>query len=191
MKKYFGVSPLPEGYVLWDEINLTQNTKLLVWINVLSILLFLPFVPLILSLSSQTVVEYSFWGGFLLGMILIIPVHEGIHGLFFRRFGNGKVAYKFHGWAFSASMEGTFFSKAAYLVIGASPVVVLSLVIGIFALVWPTPVGKLLAWVLFTVQFASAAGDIYVVWRFRNLPPDALVEDTGVGMKVFSKTPRS
>lgn len=190
MGKFYGISPLPEGYSLKDEIDLIQDKKLLTTVNVLSLFLFLPFVLPVLNLSSRTTVGIPFWAGFLIGLILILIVHEGIHAAFFRLFGDGKVTFKFHGWAFSASMEGTFFSKAAYLWIGASPVVLLSVVIGIAALVWPTDAGKLLAWVLFAVQFSSAAGDFYVLWRFRNLPKDALIEDRGAGMKVFSRAPR-
>lgn len=190
MKQYYGVGALPDGYSLWDGFDMTRDKKILIWVNVLSLLLFLPFLPLLGILLMNTVLESGFFLLIIAGMPVLVVVHEGIHAIFFQRYGKGKVAFKFHGWAFSASMEGHFFSKAAYLVIGAAPVVILSLVLAAIGFFWPSGSVRFVAWFLFAIQFSSAAGDLYVLWRFRRLPQDALVEDTGTGMKAYSRTPR-
>lgn len=192
MKKAYSVSKLPEGYSLWDEIDMKHNGKLVLWLNILSLMLFLPFFPILFRLIAEVRTDHSVFLWLLISMGGLIVVHEGIHAVFFRCFSKeGKVAFKFHGWAFSASMEGHFFSPRAYAVIGAAPVVILSVVLAILGLWGSSDSLRSFAWFLFAMQFSSAAGDFYVLWRFRRLPEDALLEDTGIGMKVFSRTPRS
>lgn len=43
-------------------------------------------------------------------------------------------------------------------------------------------------WVVYFIQITNisgAAGDLYITFRFRKLPNDILINDTGVEMRVY------
>lgn len=112
-------------------------------------------------------------------------IHEWIHGLFFKHYSKQKVKYKFHGWAASASTPGVFYYKKSYIVIGLSPAVIINgILLIIFFLVEPA---RVMTFILLAMHFSGCAGDFYVVYKLRKYSKETLVEDTGVGMNLFTK----
>ena len=83
--------------------------------------------------------------------------------------------------------SGDYFPKSAYIVIALSPLVLWGILLFILLLLVPED----WFWIVYGLQIANiggAAGDLYVVWRFRNLPGDILIQDDGVSMTVFAKS---
>ena len=182
MMKRSGLNRLPDQYEWFGRIDLKQDKKLLLMLNVLSILIVILFLPGFAVIGFSIDLPRYFL--MLLGMAILITLHELIHGAFFKRYYSGKVQYRFHGFAFSASMEGRYFFKREYLIIGLAPAVILNPLLLLAVLLVP-PSWKAVVYLLFIIHFSACLGDYYVAWRMRKDPVDTLVEDTGVGMTFY------
>ena len=121
----------------------------------------------------------------LLLLTLYIVLHELVHGVAMKLCGTKKVRYGFTGlYAFAASDD--FYGKKAYIFIALAPIVLWGIVLAVVNLLVPVE----WFWVIYFVQITNlsgAAGDLFVTIRFSRLPKDILVQDYGVGMKVFSR----
>ena len=87
-------------------------------------------------------------------------------------------------YAFVGSSD--YYDKTAYIFIALAPVVIWGIVLAIVNLL----VSVEWFWVVYFIQImnlSGAAGDLYVTVKFSRLPKDVLIQDYGVGMKVFSK----
>ena len=119
--------------------------------------------------------------------ILILPIHELLHGLAFSLWG-GKPYYGTKlPLALFCSAKNQVFPRNYYLVIGLAPLVVITLAGILFTLLAPT----LSPYVLLATagNVSGAAGDLWVVWRLRSLPASAFVEDTETGYRAWEITP--
>ena len=79
-----------------------------------------------------------------------------------------------------------FYDIKSYIFIALAPVVLWGVILGVVNLF--VPIGWF--WVVYLIQIVNlsgAAGDLFVTIKFSRLPKDILVQDYGVGMKVFSK----
>jgi hypothetical protein len=130
---------------------------------------------------------YLRWTGLVaLCAVILIPLHEGMHGLFFRLFG-GKVSFGARlktsfgpvFWATSPKM----YSKRQFQIIGLAPqllTVICLLMLGHFSPVVNigliiTAVGNLLGGVF----------DIYISVLLRRFPAGVLVRDTMDGCVIY------
>ncbi len=188
------VEKLPEGYNEICAIDLQKNKKLAVFVNLLAIiialLLVVPmcFIVPISSLFSMESGLRNYMIRFVVLLILIIlymVLHELVHGIAMKICGTQKVKYGFTGmYAFAGSSD--YYDKTAYIFIALAPVVLWGVVIFIVNLF----VVNEWFWVVYFIQImnlSGAAGDLYVTVKFSRLPKDVLIQDYGVGMKVFSK----
>lgn len=141
---------------LIQRINLMENKKVIFWLNICSILLFILFLPifsLLLVIQNKPILTSEAtngWGLLFLGglFFLIIIIHEFIHALFFKIFyPKGKVKFGFkNGMAYAAS-PNSFYSKRQFFIIGISPFVIITigLIILLFAKLIPAYFFVLLA----------------------------------------------
>lgn len=201
------VSPLPEGYVERASIDLKKDYKFLLWMQLWGLL------ALVVSIVGfwQLVVRTrpgsaeAFWilrtqpeGGFsfsipapvflglLLSTVLVVILHEAVHGLFFWLFTRRKPRFGFKiYYAYAASPPGVYLTRRAYFVVGASPLILLSLA---GALLLPlVPLWALPTLYFFLVGNASGSiGDIMVLIWLLRLPAASLVEDHGDAMIAYS-----
>ena len=116
----------------------------------------------------------------------VLVVHEGLHGLGFIIFGgHPKFGFAVRGgvpYAF-ATCPGHFFTRSQFLVIGALPLVVISLVALPLAAVPPLAVGALVA---FALNTAGAAGDVWMLALVLQTPPGSrFVDPDGTSMAAF------
>lgn len=184
MKSYLGV---PEGYVLKYNLDLQNNRGVFILLNVLSIVIILPFL---LGLSFF---DFDSLGTFDLFFILpifmvIIVIHEWIHGIFFHRYSGSKVKYQFHGWAFSASTPGYTYQRKYYFIIGLAPAVILNTVLILLSILLPAPY-NLISYFVFIIHVSGCTGDFYVTTLMLKYPKETYIEDTGIGMKFYVKAP--
>jgi lysophospholipase L1-like esterase len=177
-----GLERLPALYERFEEVNLKTDGKLRFRLNVWSLLMVVPFLPILFLLGFSIDMPQYFMMLLLMGIVIVC--HEWIHGVFFQRHYPGKVRYQFHGFAFSASMAGRFFYKREYLIIGLAPAAILNPLLLIAVLLVPTE-WKGIAFVLFILHFSACVADFYVAWRMRKFAADVLAEDTGVGMTFY------
>lgn len=119
----------------------------------------------------------------LIGSVLILGVHEGIHGIAFTLWG-GKPYYGAKlPFAFFCSTKAQLFPRNYYLVVGIAPLVVITVGAIIFTIIAPIQASYgLLAWIS---NFSGAVGDVFaVLWLLRQ-PKQALIEDTETGCRAW------
>ncbi len=131
------------------------------------------------------------WGArgsvvFVIGIVGVLAVHEGVHGFLMRAFG-ARPRYGFYarGGMFYAKAPGYIFTRRQYLVVVLGPLVGLSLLawagIGLLA-------GTSMVWhvALWGVVNASAANaDAWIAAVVLQHPADALVVDELDGLRVL------
>ncbi|MCL1792054.1 MAG: DUF3267 domain-containing protein [Peptococcaceae bacterium] len=184
---------LPEGYSEIRRVNLQENTKLAVMINVLCffvavvmMLLGFLFVPINFAFGSQNLYVLAAFMG---SLILYFVFHELIHGLFIKIFSGQKAKYGFAGLFVYAGSDA-YFNKRQYIVIGAAPVVLfgaLFLCLNLFL----TGGWFWFFYILQTLNIAGSVGDLYLIGLMTRMPADVLTHDKGIDMIIYSKSPGS
>lgn len=183
---------LPERYALQREINLQKDQALLIKLNLWGLLL-LPLIGYILlrlgvalqpkfhsafEILSPQVPIFTQILGLILGLTGTTILHELIHGAFFWIFTEQRPKFGFRGaYAFAAAPEW-YIPRSSYFLIGASPLVIISLV-GILCI--PIiPVRYLFLWLFCVLVNASGAvGDAYILVYLMRQPATAMIQDLG------------
>lgn len=188
------VRTLPEGYQEIFTIDLQKDKKTALKVNLLAVLIgvclavpmhFLVPIPTAFGMRGGLLAYSIRFVALLLLLTLYFVLHELVHGVAMKLCGTKKVRYGFTGlYAFAASDD--FYGKKAYIFIALAPIVLWGIVLAVVNLLVPVE----WFWVIYFVQITNlsgAAGDLFVTIRFLRLPKDILVQDYGVGMKVFSR----
>lgn len=188
------VSQLPDGYREIYSVDLQKDKKLSLLVNGLAILIgVLLAVPMHFVVPISTLFDMSQglgayflrFGVLMVAIVAYMVAHELIHGVAMKLCGTKRVKYGFTGlYAFAGSAD--YYGKTAYIFIALAPVVLWGVVL--LVLQFFVPVSWF--WVVYCVQITNlsgAAGDYFVTVRFSRLPKDILVQDYGVGMKVYSR----
>jgi hypothetical protein len=117
--------------------------------------------------------------------LLMIVLHEAVHGLFFWLFSGRFPQFGFKGYyAFAAMPSGVYLERDRYILTGLAPVILLTL--GGLALLPVLP-----AWTLPTLLFflagnaSGSVGDVLVIGWLLSKPPEVLIEDNGAVMTVY------
>jgi len=120
----------------------------------------------------------------ILGSILILGIHEFVHGLAFMLWG-GKPYYGARlPFALYCSARNQLFPRNYYIVVGLAPFVVITLLATLFTIIAPVLASYgLLAWIS---NFSGAVGDLMAVRWLLHQPSDVLVEDTETGCRVWA-----
>jgi hypothetical protein len=183
---------LPSGYRLARSIDLRKQPGLLLWLNLVGLGLLLLFAWLFNWLASELrapTEPVSSAAGALFGgwetILVIVPalvavllLHELVHGLFFwlltrsRPYFGLKITYAY------AAAPDWYIPRNPYLVVGLSPLTLITLV-GV-ALMPVLPEAWVLPWVLALALNASGSvGDVYIIGWLLSQPGDTLVNDHG------------
>ena len=185
---------LPEGYSEIYSIDLQKDKKTAIIVNLLAVVIaVLLMVPMhfIVPISSVFSMEnglksYIFrFCTFLVLMVLYMVLHELVHGIAMKICGTKKVKYGFTGmYAFAGSKD--YYDKKSYIFIALAPVILWGIVLAVINPLVPIE----WFWIVYLLQIinlSGAAGDLFVTVKFSRLPKDILIQDYGVGMKVFSE----
>lgn len=188
------VGNLPDGYREIYSVDLQRDKKAAVIVNVLAIVIAAVlvvvmqfFVPLSSVFRMQDGMADYFlrFAVLLVAMVLYMVLHELVHGAAMKLCGTKKVRYGFTGmYAFAGSRD--YYGKGAYVFIALAPIVFWGIVLAVINCLVPAK----WFWVVYLIQvinLSGAAGDLFVTVRFSRLPGDILIQDSGVGTKVFSK----
>lgn len=183
---------LPEGYSELLQVDLQKDKRLMLLVNGISLLIVIIMIVIANSkIPITTLYDFDINQNIvrlillLVGMIGYIILHELVHGIFIRYFSGKKASYGFTAlYAYAGSKA--YFNKRSYIIIAIAPIVIWGTVLLILNCI----VSKQWFWVVYIIQvvnISGAAGDLYVTWRFSNMPDDILIQDTGVAMTVYSK----
>ncbi len=180
---------LPLEYGEIYRMDLQNNKKQLLLVNAISLLIGgAMMVPLFFGNALRlflAIMQLPQLLALLAGMIGYVLLHELVHGIFMFRFSGLKPKYGFTGlYAYAGS--DAYFCRKHYLIIGLSPIVVWGLVLA--GLQFLVPESWVMAVYLIQVMnLSGAAGDLFVTWKMMRMPPDILVQDSGVAMTVYSR----
>ncbi len=187
------VTLLPEGYREFKTVDLLNNKKELLTVNLAALLLggvmVLPaalLVPFPL-LHKESVVNIFVPLLFLVALFLYVLLHEAVHGVFMKKLSNVKPYFGFKGFMYAYAGSTAFFDKRSYILIALAPVVLLGLALLLANLLLSVE----WFWFVYIIQIVNisgAAGDIYVMNIIRKAPADTLVCDAGVSMKMYSRS---
>jgi hypothetical protein len=129
---------------------------------------------------------FSWLGINILSYMVMLPVHELLHGLTIIVLG-GKPHYGTHlPFALYCGARDQVFSRNSYLAIALAPLAVLSLAAIALTLLAP----GLSPFLLFASvgNVSGAAGDLRAIQRLRALPSRVLVEDRETGYRAWKVT---
>jgi len=185
---------LPPDYMPYFTLDLSKSKRLVLLLNVLAIGLFIGFGYLFLRAamallpSGYTAVQedcfLSSLGFSLLAYLLMLVLHELVHGLFFWFFTRQRPRFGFKGAYAFATAPGWYFPKRHYLAVGLAPLVALTL-LGLLIL-QILPEGWLLPWLVAVAGNASGAiGDLLIVGWLLTQPEPVLIQDQGDAVTAY------
>ncbi len=119
--------------------------------------------------------------------VVILPLHELIHGLAFGFWGGRPHFGAKLPLALYCGARNQMFRRNHYVVIGLAPLVVITLAAVIGTLFFPVAASYV---ILASVgNFAGAAGDLWSVVRILRYPAHVCVEDTETGFTLWEVRP--
>ena len=120
-----------------------------------------------------------------LALIAVLIFHELVHGLFYWLFSSHRPKFGFQGLLpYAAAPSGVYFPRNQFLVIGLSPLVLLTAVGLLLMVIVPIAfVPFLLFFVVFNVS--GAAGDLIMVIQLAPFPSNTVMEDNDSGVTIY------
>ncbi len=187
---------LPEGYHSIGTLDLTENLRALLYMNVAGAVLLVAFCYVLFRLVlwirpgalALDIRGLSGTLGILLAVVVIyaavIVLHEGAHGIFLAWFARTRPVFAFRGYYAYAAVPGWYFPHSEYMVVSLAPLVLLS-ALGVTALAFVPP-----GWLLAVISFiafngSGAVGDLAVFFWLLRQPSTCLVHDTGKAVTLY------
>ena len=192
------ITALPENYRETRYLSINQRGVLL-WLNIVALALFAVSAALVFSLGrfyhdtldAPLVIEgLSFtlptWLGLLLAL-LVLPLHEWIHGLAIQQCGH-RPRYGVKLVALFATSDGAYFRRSEFVRIALAPLVVISAAGLLLMLFLPSDLGH---WIALAITFnaAGAIGDLWMAAIVLRYPPSALIQDEEDSIRIFTESP--
>lgn len=188
---------LPDDYIPYQAFS-ADDRKLLVIMNVIGLALLLLFGWLFLRLAMAIRPE-AFHGGtifssqqsgwlplllVLVAAVAVLVLHELVHGFFFWLFTRTRPKFGLSPFYAYAAAPDWYLPRHQYLVVGLSPLVVITLA-GILLLP-VVPIGLVLSvYLAMTVNAGGAVGDILVTGWLLGQPATLLAQDTGPAVNFY------
>jgi hypothetical protein len=188
------VTTLPSNY---REVHYISINKpgVLIWLNVLSL------IPLVIAglLFFGILLAYHEMGAPLvvsalpdripslvgLGLVLLVlPLHEWIHGLTISHYGH-RPRYGFKWSVLFATSDGALFRRREFVWVALAPLLYISLIGLVVMLFLP---GEVASWVAFgmTINAAGAIGDIWMSMVALRFDSVILIRDEEDSMRIFA-----
>lgn len=178
-----------------EIVDFQKNKKLLIVINLLSLVLFAIFYflfHLIYSVLFNNKINdplyffRSFKNSsdiysivFILLLLLILLLHELIHGLFFYLYTGEKPVIGLKSIYAYAGAPNWYIRKDNFNVVSLSPLIIIT-IIG-FVLMWIMPASySPILFLCITANAAGSIGDIWISIKLINKPSETYINDTGL-----------
>lgn len=189
---------LPDSYQLDNEFSM-KNPRRMLWLNALGfglvLFFFWLFSEIVAWLRPDLNMVFTLRADSLQSLVIqilaviatvifILVLHEGVHGLFFWLFTRQKPIFGIGLTYAYAGMPGWYFPRNMFLVIGAAPFVLISLLgVGLIAIIPPNLMTLLL--IALVMNAAGAVGDLAAIAWLLTKPVSALAHDRGDSIEVF------
>jgi hypothetical protein len=191
------VKTLPPDYQPLYSLDLKSNIRVAMSLNLA--VLFMFFIWGYFFIRIGTILRPSAWFGdqtFLVEIellhvvmvfIIMVILHEGIHGLFFWLFTRERPHFGFKLLYAYAAAPDWYIPRDKYILVGLSPLVLVSIV-GVAIIPW-FPVQWLPGLILFlTVNAAGSMGDAFIIFVTLSHPKDALIQDLGDSFTIYGRS---
>lgn len=191
----YAYAVLLPGYELYEVIDFSKDPKLqkrIAWSGLAVICAMtaaaLPVHTLRSAVSMPPLQIVAAVIAALVGLVVYLLLHEGVHGMCIKVFTGVPAQYGFElraGMVYASSRF--FFRRTAYMIIALAPIVVWGIVLTLLL----RDIPEQYWWYLYAIQIfnvSGAAGDLFVTYRILTMPKDVLVLDTGMEMKFFAPT---
>jgi hypothetical protein len=135
--------------------------------------------------GSSFVVHPIFFRNLGLALIAVLILHEFVHGLFYWLFSSQRPTFGFQGLLpYTASPSGVYFPRIQFIIIGLSPLVLLTAVGLLLIVIVPI---IFVPFLLFFIVFnaAGAAGDLIMVLQLMPFSSDTMMEDNGSSVIIY------
>ena len=188
-----GIFKLPDGYSEIKRVNLQENKKLAILLNIGALIIMgilfiigVNFVPISFEIKEDNLLGtlLTLLGVFF-AVIIYIVAHELVHGIFIKKYSGKKAKYGFTGlYAYAGS--DAYFNRRNYIIIALAPVFVFGIIFLLLNILLP----KEWFWAIYFIQImniSGAVGDFYIIWLVNRLPTDILTKDDGPSMIIYSK----
>lgn len=179
-----------------------SNSRTMFWLNLAALPLLLLFgwifARVFILISRTNPFPNGFWGlvtsysvvdwiALPVSIVLMLVFHELVHGMFFWLFTQERPRFALKsGYAYAAAPDW-YLPRTQYVLVGLSPLLVISILAIILAAILPT---HLISYLLFVATFnaAGALGDMIVVsWVLRQ-PDSTFIMDHGDKFLSFTRT---
>ena len=190
---------LPEHYRLHKRLTILDR-KSLILLNVWGIGIFLVasiFFPLLAGWlraegePAGVSLEMTGWVGIasflallLAVMLVMLVLHEGLHGLFFWLFTREKPKFAFKGFYAYAAMPDWYMPKKEYLITALAPLVGITIMSVIGLALLPGWADAALVWLLI-LNTSGAVGDLWIASALLRAPAGVLGRDAGECSELF------
>ena len=189
--------PLPASYRFDKTLDLSSFRTVL-WLNLAALPLLVLFGwifgRIFFLLRSINPLSGGFWDfinfsimeliWLILSIIVMLVFHELIHGLFFWLYTHERPKFALKsGYAFAAAPDW-YLPKFQYIIVGLSPLVIISVICVILVAFMPAQIIPYLLLVA-TFNAAGALGDMIIVAWVSSQPQDILLRDQGDKFSIF------
>ncbi|MBE0671063.1 MAG: DUF3267 domain-containing protein [Anaerolineales bacterium] len=186
---------LPDGYVQSAEINLKKDMRLAILLNIGAFITFIPmfyllsrFIALVrpdITNFSVTITIGKVFSAIGL-VVLVLIIHEIIHGLFFWIFSHGKPVFALRPLYAYAGAPTWFFPKRQYAITVLGPLVIIGAMGLLLLLLAPISWILMIAF-LVALNTGGAVGDLFVFIRLLKCSPMSFANDTGEVVTFFER----
>lgn len=147
---------------------------------------FFIFINLFGKPGKITVSSWIFGLVFILGIILIIPLHEFAHGVAMKSFGAPvKYGFIWKGFMFYATSPGYAFQRNPYIVVLLAPLVSLS-ILACFGILVSADILMILSLAFWgAINGGASIGDLWITTIVLRYPSYAYIIDEHDGMRIF------
>ncbi len=168
---------------IYRKLNLLEDKKVIQNLNIAAIVVmvfcYILLLPLFNHDSVKTLPLLGELGALIVSLVVVVIIHEGIHGVFFKIFNfKGKVKFGFKNGMAYATSPGSMYRKWQFFIISIAPFIIITILLLVIMNEWPY------AWLrlLIAAHSGACAGDFYWCYLLLTTPKNLLVEDTEVGL---------
>ena len=184
---------LPAGYIQSIQINLKKDMRLAILLNIGAFIIFIPmfyllsrFIALVrpdITNFSVTITIGKVFSAIGL-VVLVLIIHEIIHGLFFWIFSHGRPVFALRPLYAYAGAPTWFFPKRQYAITALGPLIIIGAV-GLLLLLLAPISWMLMIALLVALNTSGAIGDVFVFFRLLKCSPTSFANDTGEVVTFF------
>jgi len=189
---------LSPQYRLAGVLDIKHDRKLLLWLNsaglvitIASIFLFGWWTGMVrpdqagMDITVHSLLDIlKLFGWVALASVLVVIIHEAIHGVFFWLFTGSRPVFAFKGACAYAAAPGWYLPRGAYMFTGIAPLVILSLA-GLVVLAAAPASWLTLITLALVINASGSVGDLAaVIWLARQ-PASCLAQDFGDRIEIY------